>query len=60
MIKKIKLALLVVDAGTDTRAEIDEATVIEYGEDAKAKQELPPLVVFDTGENGLVLADGFS
>ena len=58
-IKKIKLEKLVITAGTDVRSEICEATVLEYGEAAHKKSKFPPLVVFDTKDDGLLLADGF-
>ena len=58
-IKKLKLEKIVVTAGTDVRSEISEATVTEYGEAAHKKAKLPPLVVFDTKDDGLLLADGF-
>ena len=57
-IKKLKLEKLIIDAGTDVRSEISEATVEEYGQSARAKDKLPPLTVYDT-KDGLLLADGF-
>lgn len=57
-IKKIKLETIIIDAGTDVRNEINEDTVNEYGQHAREKAKLPPLIVFDSPD-GLLLADGF-
>lgn len=57
-IKKIKLEKIITDAGTDVRNEINEDAVNEYGQSARNKDKLPPLVVFDSPD-GLLLADGF-
>lgn len=59
-IKRLKLSSLIVsDEGTNVRDEMREDTITEYGLAAKAKSKLPPLVVFDTGKTGMIVADGF-
>jgi len=60
MIKTLKLDQIITDAKhTQVRHELDEQTINEYGDAAKGKAALPPLVVFDLGHEGLILADGF-
>ncbi len=60
MIKTLKLDQIITDAKhTQVRHELSEQTINEYGEAAKGKQALPPLIVFDIGSEGLILADGF-
>lgn len=58
MIKKLLLSTIITNQGTDVRNEIHNPTVEEYGLAARAKQKLPPLVVYDTPQ-GMLLADGF-
>lgn len=58
-IKKVKLSLLVIDAGTDVRSELNDDVISDYGLSYKAKVKMPPLVVFDCDDEGLILADGF-
>jgi hypothetical protein len=47
-----------VNAGTQSRAAISEATVAEYAEAMIRGDRFPALIVFQ-GEDGLILADGF-
>lgn len=58
MRKLIKLDDLILDAGTQVRAIISEATVDEYAEAYKDKSKFPPIDVFADG-NRYLLADGF-
>jgi hypothetical protein len=55
---RLKLDLIRTDAGTQSRARIDEATVADYTGTMIRCDQFPPVVVFR--ENGdFVLADGF-
>jgi hypothetical protein len=58
--KAVKLSLdsIRLDAGTQTRAHIDEATVAEYAEAMVRGDEFPPVVVFQQ-DGEFILADGF-
>lgn len=59
-IRKLRLSQITVDAGTDTRHEINDTIVDEYGEAAKAGAKFPPMVAFfDSKEDKYFLADGF-
>jgi len=55
---KLRLDLICIDAGTQTRAHIDENTVAEYAEAMRRGDHFPPLVVFQDDGN-FILADGF-
>lgn len=58
-LKPVPIASIVIDAGTQVRAEINEATVAEYAEAMSDPANLfPPIVVFVDGTR-LLLADGF-
>lgn len=57
-ITRLKLALIVLDAGTQIRAQLDDDTVEEYAAAMKAGAEFPPAIVFHDGSQYL-LADGF-
>lgn len=57
-VTKLLLQRIRLDAGTQTRAHIDEATVTEYAEAMVRGDRFPPVVVFQ--QNGqIILADGF-
>jgi hypothetical protein len=59
-IKKLQLATILTDQGTDVRYEINDTIVTEYGQathDEKVK--FPPLEVFELPDGTKVLADGF-
>ncbi len=59
-IKRLKLSLLITDAGTQTRSSIDTDTVEDYSEQVKAGVKFPPLVVFyDKRKDEYYLVDGF-
>ena len=59
-IRKLRLSQVTVDAGTDTRHEINDTIVDEYGEAAKAGAKFPPLIAFlDSNKDEYFLADGF-
>ena len=58
MKKVIKLSDLVLDAGTQVRAEMDQETIEEYAKAYKAKAHFPAIHVFVDGNKYLV-ADGF-
>lgn len=47
-----------INAGTQSRATISEATVAEYAEAMIRGDRFPPVIVFQS-EEGLILADGF-
>lgn len=56
----LKLAQLILDAGTQVRAEINPDTVKDYAEAMQdATNKFPPVIVFDTGADKFLLADGF-
>ena len=58
MTKKLKLAEIVTDAGTQVRAGLNEATVADYAEALADGAKFPPVVVFHDGER-YIAADGF-
>lgn len=58
MQKNIKIESIVLDAGTQVRSEIDEATVADYAAAYLAKNKFPPVDTFVDG-NRYLLADGF-
>lgn len=57
-VKPVKLSAIHIDAGTQTRARIDEATATDYAEAMLAGDRFPPVVVFQN-DGTLILADGF-
>ncbi len=57
-VAKLRLDLIRLDAGTQTRAHIDEVTVAEYAEAMLRGDRFPPVVVFQSGSD-FILADGF-
>jgi hypothetical protein len=57
-IARLRLSLIRTDAGTQTRARIDDVTVAEYAERMIAGDRFPPVVVFRSNGTYL-LADGF-
>ena len=58
MTKKLKLAEIVTDAGTQVRAGLNEATVADYAEALADGAKFPPVVVFHDGSR-YIAADGF-
>jgi ParB/Sulfiredoxin domain len=59
-IKRLKLSLLLTDAGTQTRSEINPATVEEYSAEHKNGAKFPPMVAFyDKAKDDYYLVDGF-
>jgi hypothetical protein len=55
---KLRLDLIRLNAGTQTRAHLCDATVAEYAEAMVRGDRFPPVVAFQ--QNGeLLLADGF-
>lgn len=58
MTKKLKLAEIVTDAGTQVRAGLNEATVADYAEALADGAEFPPVIVFHDGDR-YIAADGF-
>lgn len=58
-LQKVGVHLIVVDAGTQSRASINEATVEEYADGWLSDAEFPPLDVFQDTEGKFYLADGF-
>ncbi len=58
VIKKLKLSEIVTDAGTQVRAGLNEATVVDYAEALAGGAKFPPVVVFHDGSR-YVAADGF-
>ncbi|MGO8928448.1 MAG: ParB/RepB/Spo0J family partition protein [Limisphaerales bacterium] len=57
-VTKLRLDAIRLDAGTQTRAHIDDATVAEYAEAMARGDRFPPVVVFqNNGE--FIMADGF-
>ena len=59
-IKRLKLSLLVGNAGTQIRNSIDPGTVEEYSQEIKNGAKFPPLTVFyDVKSDIYYLADGF-
>lgn len=55
---KLKLDAIRLDAGTQTRAHIDDATVAEYAEAMARGDRFPPVVVFQN-DGEFIMADGF-
>jgi uncharacterized ParB-like nuclease family protein len=58
MAEQIQIALIRMDGGTQTRAEIDQATVDEYAEAMIERDVFPPVDVYYDG-SWYWLADGF-
>ena len=54
----IDLALIRIDGGTQSRAELNQETVSEYADAYKAGAKFPPVKIFFDGKNRW-LADGF-
>jgi hypothetical protein len=57
-IGRLKLDSIRLDAGTQTRAHIDDATVAEYAEAMARGDRFPPVVVFQN-DGEFIMADGF-
>lgn len=57
-IETIALDAVRINGGTQSRAEINDATIAEYAETIRAGTDLPPVVTFFDGVN-FWLADGF-
>jgi len=57
-IRNVRVGEIVVDCGTQIRAEINESAVGEYSEAMRDGAEFPPVVVFNDG-NRYLCADGF-
>ena len=57
-IARLRLPLIRTDAGTQSRAAINETTVAEYAERMIAGDRFPPVVVF-LNNGDYLLADGF-
>jgi hypothetical protein len=55
-VAKLGLDSIRLDAGTQTRAHIDDATVAEYAEAMLRGDRFPPVVVFQSGSD-FILAD---
>jgi hypothetical protein len=55
---KLRLDSIRLDAGTQTRAHIDDATVAEYAEAMVQGDRFPPVVVFQN-RGDFIMADGF-
>lgn len=58
MVKKINLAAIRIDGGTQARVEINNEVVSEYADAINAGAEFPPVVLFHDGADHW-LADGF-
>jgi len=58
MIKRIKLAGINTESGTQTRVNLNEETIANYAEDMENGADFPPVTVFHDG-NEFYLADGF-
>jgi uncharacterized ParB-like nuclease family protein len=58
MTKKLKLAEIVTDAGTQVRAGLNETTVADYAEALADGAKFPPVIVFHDGSR-YIAADGF-
>ena len=54
----LSLQKIIIDAGTQSRAKIDENVVAEYADRMKDGDQFPPVVVFTDGQSHW-LADGF-
>lgn len=57
-IRKLGLKAIRLNAGTQTRAHIDDATVAEYAEAMERGDRFPPVVVFQNNGD-FIMADGF-
>jgi len=57
-IKSIRITDIITDAGTQVRAELSEATVVDYTAQMLEGVKFPPVVVFHHGSR-FILADGF-
>jgi ParB/Sulfiredoxin domain len=57
-VSKIRLDTIRLDAGTQTRAHIDEVTVAEYSEAMARGDQFPPVIVFQN-DGACIMADGF-
>lgn len=57
-LRELKIADIVMDAGTQIRVALNEGTIIEYSERMLAGDKFPPADVFFDGK-GYYLADGF-
>lgn len=58
-VREVPLDQLVMDAGTQTRAGINEAAVEDYAADLSRGDEFPPVEVIETPDGRLILAAGF-
>ena len=58
MTKKLKLSEIVLNAGTQVRAGLNEATVADYAEALADGVKFPPVIVFHDGRR-YIAADGF-
>ena len=56
--KALNLAAIIIDQGTQSRAQISEDTVSDYAEAMQAGDQFPPITVFFDGVD-YYLADGF-
>ena len=56
--KKLKLDQIIIDAGTQTRAKLNEDTIEDYAEAMTEGGKFPLIAVFTDGAN-YILADGF-
>jgi uncharacterized ParB-like nuclease family protein len=56
--KALNLSAIVIDKGTQSRAQISEETVSDYAEAMQAGDQFPPIIVFFDGVD-YYLADGF-
>jgi len=56
--KTLNLAAIIIDQGTQSRAEINEDAVSDYAEAMRAGAQFPPIIVFHDGTE-YFLADGF-
>ena len=54
----LSLQKIIIDAGTQSRAKIDENVVAEYADRMKDGDQFPPVIVFTDGQSHW-LADGF-
>src|SRR5439155_4104406 len=57
-IRNVRVGEIVVDAGTQVRAAINESAVSEYAEAMRDGDEFPPIILFADG-NRFLCADGF-
>ena len=57
-VAKLRLDAIRLDAGTQTRAHIDDCTVAEYAEAMLAGDRFPPVVVFQQ-DGDFIMADGW-